>query len=210
MVTDATGTLKGKFTYSSVSLNLSTGVKTFRLTNSRNNNKQTEGSFAEAVFFSDGLQREIADEILRPPPPPPPPPSPPPPAFDDFYYDPPPTKTRLQEIYEVMRGGPPDAGGYKYWVDEFGTDNPTNDQIVNGLGPAMVAQFMLDSPMGQLVGPVNAEQATVRYSEGVTVPAGKTAANSVTEAYRAGVVKTPEEANQILINTILANTTTYL
>ena len=63
---DGTGSMSGTFFYSSDSLNLDVGKKIFRITNSSTNDKATEISFAESTFFSDGIVREIFNEVLRP------------------------------------------------------------------------------------------------------------------------------------------------
>lgn len=60
------GSMSGSFFYSSDSLNLNVGKKVFRITNSSTNDKSSEISFAEATFFSDGIVREIFNEVLRP------------------------------------------------------------------------------------------------------------------------------------------------
>jgi len=63
---DDSGSMTGSFFYSSDSLNLDVGKKIFRITNSSINDKSSEISFAEATFFSDGIVREIFNEVLRP------------------------------------------------------------------------------------------------------------------------------------------------
>jgi hypothetical protein len=68
---DATGSLSGTFYHDSGQNALEVGKKIFRITNSPTNDKNTEISFAEAVFFSDGIVRQIYKEVLRPPDPPP-------------------------------------------------------------------------------------------------------------------------------------------
>jgi len=156
--TDQTGSISGVFSYQSSSLNFSTGKKLFRLTNSVDNNREIEGTFAEQYFFSDGLQREIADEILRPPPPPPPPAPAPNYSYYDYGYDSgweapvivvappaggtgtginptpsvvtPPPPTGLEIIYRAIGGRAPDAKGYDFWAKEFGkTDNFTKEEV---------------------------------------------------------------------------------
>ena len=220
LITDATGTLKGRFVYSSGSLNLTTGVKTFRLTNSRNNNKQTEGSFAEAVFFSDGLQREIADEILRPPPPPPPPPDPPPPVVEVFYNDPSPpqpdpvvvgptpvtpppiVKDRLTKIYEMVRGTPPDPGGYDYWSgpEGFNTANPTDTQL--RARKDMMDIFRADSNTGKAGGPLQSTIAKViDLSATASQQSGLTVADTLQKSVLIDDI-TEDQANEIMIGTV--------
>ena len=70
LTTDATGSFSGVFNYNSKSLNLDVGKKLLRFTNSPSGNKDGEVTFAETTFFSDGLVRDIFNEVLRPPPPP--------------------------------------------------------------------------------------------------------------------------------------------
>jgi len=116
--TDSTGSISGVFNYSSSSLNINTGQKLFRLTNSSRNDRAQEISYAEQIFVSDGVIREISREVLRPPPPPPPPviihpqPDPGPQTVE------PPTVnvlSTLEKIYVGMRGVPPNAEEVAYW-----------------------------------------------------------------------------------------------
>lgn len=153
MITDSTGSISGTFNYTSSALNLSTGVKEFRITNSRSNNKETEGTYAEARFFCDGLQREIADEVLRPPPPPPKPPvidysS----GVDDFYVEPAsPTYNSLQKMYINLTGSLPDPGGYQYWSNLYGTDN-LSDSALQHIAEGFVNDGMKGAQSGTALG----------------------------------------------------------
>ena len=100
--TDANGLIEGNFQYLSESLNISTGKKTLRLTSSSTNDREAEVSFAEQVFVSDGVIREISNEFLRPPPPPPPPEPPPPQPPIQILADP--TPSVMDTIFKTVRG----------------------------------------------------------------------------------------------------------
>jgi len=69
--TDSAGSIELNFRYSSDTLNLDTGKKLLRLTSSSKNDVETEVTFAEQLFVSDGVIREVSKEVLRPPDPPP-------------------------------------------------------------------------------------------------------------------------------------------
>jgi hypothetical protein len=136
IVSNSAGSVSGIFKYSSLSLNLSTGKKLFRITNSRTNNRVSEDSFAEQFFFTDGLQRELANEVLRPPPPPPPEPTPvsvsqqitfesePDRGIQEVVIDNTPSSyTDLETVYLALTGSLPDAGGYSFWSGLYGENN---------------------------------------------------------------------------------------
>ena len=144
IVSDSTGSVSGVFKYSSSSLNLSTGKKLFRITNSRTNNRVSEDSFAEQFFFTDGIQRDIANEVLRPPPPPPPQPTPVAVAQqitfesvpdrgiqEEPVYEQPPSYNQLETVYLRLTGSLPDSGGYNYWDGLYDVDNLTDEALTH-------------------------------------------------------------------------------
>jgi len=64
--TDNTGSIEVNFQYTSETMNLDTGKKLLRLSSSSKNNIETEVTFGEQMFVSDGVIREISKEVLRP------------------------------------------------------------------------------------------------------------------------------------------------
>ena len=66
LTTDEFGSIELNFQYTSESLNLDTGKKILRLSSSATNDVEAEVTFAEQVFISDGVMREISTEVLRP------------------------------------------------------------------------------------------------------------------------------------------------
>ena len=101
LFTDATGSIEANFEYLSQSLNINTGKKTLRFTSSSTNNPDGEITFAQQVFVTDGVIREISREVLRPPIPEEPP--------EPFVYQPIQAvsvinNTILEKIYMTQRG----------------------------------------------------------------------------------------------------------
>ena len=126
LTTDSTGSLSGTFFYNADSLNLDVGKKVLRFTNSSTNNKDGEISFGEAIFFSDGIVREIFKEVLRPPPPPPPEPDPQPVVTTNTTSVPNQSTTTkvsaprlIDKIYMGAANRPVDPSGEKSWIERF-------------------------------------------------------------------------------------------
>ena len=63
VVTNTEGRVVGNFNYVANALNLNTGVKTFRLTDSPTNSSDFE-TLAETTFNSSGELRQVRDEIV--------------------------------------------------------------------------------------------------------------------------------------------------
>ena len=127
LTTDNTGSIEVNFQYNSETMNLNTGKKLLRLSNSPINDIESEAAFAEQVFVSDGVIREISNEVLRPPPPPPPPPIPTvkDPQIDDDRSQP----SILLQMYSDIRGSSPTVRDSEiaYWEEHFpGISTATN------------------------------------------------------------------------------------
>lgn len=143
LITDNKGTLKGTFSYRASTLNMNTGRKIFRLTNSSTNNYSTEGTFAEALFVSDGVLRELAG--VRPPPPPPPPPVD---LTDESsgYVEPAPAFDGLQYIYSVAFGrNEVDAEGRAYWearASRSGVDLNDSASLLTSRGKSIIKEII--------------------------------------------------------------------
>jgi len=107
LTTDNFGSIELDFHYVSTSLNINTGKKLLRLSSSPINDQEAEVTFAEQVFVSDGVIREITTEVLRPAQPP----QPPTPTVKDPQIPPEivPQKSILEQVYADIRGNiPPD------------------------------------------------------------------------------------------------------
>ena len=126
LITDSTGKIQGVLAYNAGAMNLTTGEKSFRLTDSPTNSSDFE-TLAEAVFNSSGELKQVRDEIvsvrnanlsvkdiletktetLSPPP-----------SYDSGYWDPPAAapKDFYDILYETMVGRTADAGGKAYHI----------------------------------------------------------------------------------------------
>jgi len=131
--TDETGSIELNFQYTSETLNLDTGKKLLRLSSSPINDVEAEVTFAEQIFVSDGVIREITKEVLRPPAPP----VAQTPTVEEIVLPPPPppgeTPTILEQVYSDIRGNNhfPRKFEVDYWEERFpGISTSTNASTV--------------------------------------------------------------------------------
>lgn len=144
ITTDSSGSAIGEFAYSSSILNINTGRKVFRLTNSPTNNRLVEDTFAESVFVSDGILREISNELIATRP------SSPPETSDNGGYTAPAavqisSRTWLEGLYENAFGRTIDSEGKAYWESEalkLGLNLNNNSSAVSQNGIAFMENII--------------------------------------------------------------------